>query len=60
MIHKLGVSVSVYNYVVIEEYEKIYEEQEALSKAEAEPSEVESDESSACQCKRSTEVLPAR
>ena len=44
---KLGVTVSVDDYVEIEDYEQIHEEQEALIEAEVEPAEVESDEDQA-------------
>ena len=44
---KLGVTVSVDDYVEIEDYEQIHEEQEALIEAEVEPAEVESDEGQA-------------
>ena len=47
MIKILGVSVSVQNYFEIEDHEQIHEEQEALTEAEAEPAEVESDEDQA-------------
>ena len=47
MFQKLGVTVSVNDYVEIEDHEQIHEEQEALIEAEVEPAEVESDEDQA-------------
>ena len=44
---KLGVTVSVDNYVEIKDHEQIHEEQEALIEADVEPAEVESDEDQA-------------
>ena len=47
MFQKLGITVSVDDYVEIEDHEQIHEEQEALIEAEVEPAEVESDEDQA-------------
>ena len=44
MFQKLGVIVSVENYVEIEDHEQVHEEQEDLIEAGAESAEVESDE----------------
>ena len=47
MFQKLGVTVSVNDFVEIEDHEKIHEVKEALIEAEVEPAEVESDEGQA-------------